>query len=144
MPLFGHSHEEPDGDSGASAAKPVAVDTDGVLAHLMELPLPQRASEIMPGIASQIPDGAHAEMDRLQGAWLPDQNRDVDHPDSWWTLRSLLPEIFQALELSRLIVRIDEDDNQGGTTNYYKISSDGQAALGRGDVAEIVARRLPD
>lgn len=52
-------------------------------------------------------------------------------------------DTFQALELARLVVRIDESP-RGDLMTYYAVSSDGAAALQRGDVAEVVKRRLPD
>jgi hypothetical protein len=82
-------------------------------------------------------------MDKLLIPWLADQYAAADRPDSWYTLKYVLAEAFQALELSRMVFRIDETP-RGETTCYYAISSDGRAALGRGDVAEAIKRRLPD
>jgi hypothetical protein len=138
MPLFGHSKRE--GEDGAGDNSP---DYDALLAHFNALPLAQRAAQVLAGISSQLPHGERSPMDRLMGAWLPDQYSAADRPDSWYTLKYLLAETFQALELSRMVFRIDETP-QGDTTCYYAISSDGQAALQRGDVAEVVKRRLPD
>jgi hypothetical protein len=138
MPLFGHSkHEGDDPDRDG------APDYDALLAHFNESPLAQRAAEVLTGISSQLPHGERSAMDRLLSPWLPDPYSAADRPDSWYTLKYVLAEAFQALELSRMVFRIDETP-QGDTTCYYAISADGQAALERGDVAEVVKRRLPD
>jgi hypothetical protein len=99
---------------------------------------------MLAGIASQIPSGERSAMDRLFDPWLPydHQYTAEDHPDSWYSLKYLLAKTFQALELARLIARIDESPRLE-LTSYYAVSSDGTASLGRGDVAEVVERRLP-
>jgi hypothetical protein len=145
MPLFGHSRhgDQPtDGDSSPGGASK-SPDFDALLEHFRELPLAQRAAEVMAGVAAQLPDGERSAMDRLLTPWLSDQYTDADRPDSWYTLKYLLAETFQTLELARMVFRIEETP-RGQTTCYYAITSDGKAALGRGDVADVVARRLPD
>jgi hypothetical protein len=138
MPLFGHARDrDQTGDAGEQP------DFDAVLAHFNALPLAQRAAELLTGISSEISPGNRSAMDRLLTRWLSDQYTGADRPDSWYTLKYVLAEAFQALELSRLVFRIDETP-QGETTCYYAISSDGQAALQRGEVAEVIRRRLPD
>jgi len=62
---------------------------------------------------------------------------------SGYALKYVLAEAFQALELGRMLFRIDETPG-GQMMSYYAISSDGAAALKRGDVAEVLERRLPD
>lgn len=102
----------------------------------------QRAAEVLTGISPQLPQGERSAMDTLLGFWLPNQYSDADRPVSWYTLNYVLAEAFQALELARMLP--DRRDPQGHTTCNYAISSDGAAALQRGDVAEVIERRLPD
>jgi hypothetical protein len=54
----------------------------------------------------------------------------------------VLAEAFNALVLARLL--IPDDQFAGQSQLVYSISADGLAAVERGDVAEVVARRLPD
>jgi hypothetical protein len=145
MPLFGHSKGEDQAAdvSASSAASSKSPDFDALLRHFNDLPLAQRAAELLTGISSQLQQGERSAMDRLLSPWLPDQYSDADRPDSWYTLKYVLAEAFQALELARMVFRIDESP-RGPTTCYYAISSDGRTALERGDVAEVLARRLPD
>ena len=139
MPLFGHKHEDESGDAGS----PPAPDSDALLAHFTELPLAGRAAELLAGFSSALQPGDRSSMDQLLEPWLPGMYTADDRPDSWYTLKYVLAEAFQALELARMVFRIDESPH-GATINYYAISPDGAAALGRGDVAAVVARRLPD
>jgi hypothetical protein len=83
-------------------------------------------------------------MDRLFDPWLPYEHQYTaeDHPDSWYALKYVLAEAFQALELARMVFRIDESP-RGDFRSYFAITSDGAKALERGDVAEVVERRLP-
>jgi hypothetical protein len=39
--------------------------------------------------------------------------------------------------------RQEDTDNHVGTVTEYELAPDGKAALDRGEVAEVVARRLP-
>jgi len=142
MPLFGHSkHDGQDADDGPAASAP--ADFDALLQHFSDLPLAQRAAEVLTGISSQLKQGERSPMDRLLTFWLGDQYTAEDRPESWYTLKYVLAEAFQALELARMVFRIDETPREP-TTNYYAIGTDGTAALQRGDVAEVVGRRLPD
>jgi hypothetical protein len=59
-------------------------------------------------------------------------------------LEQSLYEGFQALVLARLVVRIESSGPNKITLVRYAQSADGLAALERGDVAEVVARRLAD
>ncbi len=140
VPLFGHSKHDADGGDLPGSAPP---DFDALLQHLKGLPLAQRAAELLTGISSQLPNGERSAMDRLLTPWLSDQYSAADLPDSWYALKYVLAEAFQALELARMVFRIDESP-RGETTCYYAISPDGKAALERGDVAAVVGRRLPD
>jgi hypothetical protein len=143
--LFGHSrHEDQAADGGstpAAAAEP--PDFDALLAHFTGLPLAQRAAEVLTGIASELPHGERSAMDRLFTPWLADQYTAKDRPDSWYALKYVLAEAFQALELGRMLFRIDETPG-GDMMSYYAISADGAEALKRGDVAEVLGRRLPE
>ncbi len=47
------------------------------------------------------------------------------------------------LVLTRMLVR-RETQYRGATDVTYALGPDGRAAQSRGDVAEVVARRLPD
>jgi hypothetical protein len=71
--------------------------------------------------------------------WLAEQYTAEDRPDSWYALKYVLAEAFQALELGRMLFRIDETPG-GDMMSYYAISADGAAALKRGDVAEVLER----
>ena len=87
-------------------------------------------------------------MDQLLSPWCPVGTTglaadDPQRPNGWWALRHVLLEAFQALELTRMIVRQEDTTNHWGTVTGYELGSDGKAALGRGDVADVVARRLP-
>jgi hypothetical protein len=53
----------------------------------------------------------------------------------------VLAEAFNALVLARLLIPYDYF--VGSSQVLYSISADGLAALERGDVAEVVTRRLP-
>jgi hypothetical protein len=55
----------------------------------------------------------------------------------------MLQEAFQALELARMLIR-RESEYQGATEITYALGPDGRSALSRGDVAQVVSRRLPD
>lgn len=68
---------------------------------------------------------------------------DPPRPDGWWALRRVLLEAFQALEQARMIVRQEDSTDHWGTVTGYELGSDGKAALEGGDVADVVARRLP-
>ncbi len=140
VPLFGHSKHDGDGEDPPASAP---SDFDALLQHFSELPLAQRAAELLTGISPQLANGERSAMDRLLTPWLSDQYSAADRPDSWYALKYVLAEAFQALELARMVFRIDESP-QGETSCYYAISSDGKAALERGDVAAVVGRRLPD
>jgi hypothetical protein len=54
------------------------------------------------------------------------------------------PVGFQALVVARLLVGVELATNKSGAGDiYYFVSRDGDAALDRGDVADVVTRRLP-
>jgi hypothetical protein len=67
----------------------------------------------------------------------PEEGGDGDH-------RRVLDESFGAQLQSRLVVRHDETTNHWGTVTSYSLGPHGKTALERGDVADVVARRLLD
>jgi|GEM_PF-5801362 len=153
MPLFRRSPEDP-----AEAAAPDAhLGRDQVaiaLEHFAGLPLPQRAAELLRHLAPAIEAEGNLDpktqnmgallaplIPPLPDVWgkLSEQQR-----GDWAALKITLAEGFQALVQTRMLVRLEEPRNQIFTTVYYANSRDGLAALERGDVAEVVARRLGD
>ena len=142
MPIFHHS--EPDSPAGDAGRAPAAQgpDYDAILRYLTGLSLPQRAAEVLRGIAPNF-GGSQTGMDELLNALCPAPVTAPPLSDAWWALRPVLLEAFQALELARLVVRQEETTNHWGTVTAYRLGSDGKAALERGDVADVVARRLP-
>ena len=150
---FGHSH----GDAAAGTADAVeeANQIKASLDHFAGISLHQRSAEVLHGVAATIDQtddpsdivSPHLGMDMLVASWLPDSNWMNITPEqrgSWFSLQLILDEAFQVLVLARLLVRHEATDNRQGTNAAYFISPDGRAALGRGDVAEVIARRLPD
>lgn len=153
VPLFGHSHDDATG--GESDAVADADQVKASLDHFAGLSLSQRSAEVLAGVATTIdqtddPSDAGAPdlpMDGLLASWLPDRNwMDItpEQRGTWFSLQLILDEAFQALVLARLLVCHEATDNRQGTNAAYFISPDGRAALGRGDVADVVTRRLPD
>jgi hypothetical protein len=150
MPLFHHQDpDDPAGDAdGSQAAAAQGPDYDAALRHFTALPVPQRAAEVLAGISPMLGQ-SRSGMDQLLGLWCPVSLSglaadDPPRPDGWWALRHVLLEAFQALELSRLVMRQEDTTNHWGTVTGYELSPGGKAALERGDVAAVVARRLPD
>jgi hypothetical protein len=85
-------------------------------------------------------------MDQLLAPWLPESDWMALSPEqrlNWLSLAAILREAFQALVLARMLIR-QEQDYKGATWVTYINSPDGRAALDRADVADVVARRLPD
>lgn len=147
MPIF--HHQDPDGPAGDAGQAPAAQgpDYEAMLRYFTGLSLPQRAAEVLRGIAPNL-GGSWCGMDELLNPWCPISMTGMPadappRPAGWWVLRHVLLEAFQALELARLVVRQEETDNHLGTLTGYGLGSDGRAALERGDVADVVARRLP-
>jgi len=150
VPLFRHSKpDEPAADAGDSqVAAAEEPDYDAALQHFSDLSVPQRAGEVLVGISSTL-GTSRSGMDQLLSPWCPVSTTglpadDPPRPDGWWALRHVLLEAFQALELARMVIRQEESTNHWGTVTGYELSPDGKAALERGDVAAVVARRLPD
>ncbi len=85
-------------------------------------------------------------MDQILAPWLPESDwmaLSVEQRKGWLSLAVILREAFQALVLTRMVIR-QEQTYKGATWVTYVNSPDGRAALERGDVADVVARRLPD
>jgi hypothetical protein len=81
-------------------------------------------------LAPLLPDGGWMK-------WSPEQR------GTWFSLQLHLQEAFQALVLTRMLIR-RESQARYGTDVTYAIGPDGRDAQSRGDVAEVVGRRLPD
>jgi hypothetical protein len=127
--------------AGASRTDQVA----GTLGHFSGLSVPQRAAEILEKVTASIDEDALA-MDQLLAPLLPESDWGALSPEQrerWLSLALILREAFQALVLARMVIR-QEQTYKGATWVTYVNSPDGRAALGRGDVADVVARRLPD
>jgi hypothetical protein len=131
-------------DSGTADAAELTASVD----RLSGLPLPQRAAELMSAIApalEQVDD--YPGMRALVGSLLPDDadwmSWSPEQRTAWLSLELALQEAFQALVLARMLIR-RESQYKGATDVTYALGPDGRAAQGRGDVAEVVARRLPD
>jgi hypothetical protein len=150
MPLFHHAKEdEADGKpSGKQHFAPEAKVWEDALRHFNELTLPRRGAEILEKVAPKITAADSREgQDQILAPFLPDLLSTDYSPgqwDSWHELQRVLDEAFGALVLSRLVVRHDQTTNHWGTVTSYSLGPDGKAALERGDVADVVARRLPD
>jgi hypothetical protein len=147
MPLFHHPRPDDSADDAGGPPAAQGPDYDGALRHFSALPVPQRAAELLAGIAPAL-GTSQSGMDQLLGPWCPVSTTglgadDPPRPDGWWALRRVLLEAFQALELARLILRQEDTTNHWGTVTGYELAPDGKAALERGGVAEVVARRLP-
>jgi hypothetical protein len=107
--------------------------------------VPQRAAEILEKATASIEQDALA-MDQLLAPWLPESDWAALSPqqrENWLSLAAMLREAFQALVLARMVIR-QEQSYKGATWVTYVNSPDGLVALSRGEVADVVARRLPD
>lgn len=127
----------------SAAADQVAATFD----RISEQPLPERAAELLNTIAPaiQVAD-EYVGMRVLLAPWLPDSdwmNWSPEQRATWFSLELVLQEAFQALVLTRMLIR-RESEYHGATSVTYMLGPDGRAAQSRGDVAEVVARRLPD
>jgi hypothetical protein len=134
-----------------------SADLEATLGHFSELPLAQRAAEVLEGFATLSQDSVPS-MDDLLSHWLPGVTsldsgfQPPPSPDQiswdqqaiWYEVRRVLEATIQALELSRLICRSESTTNHLGTVTGYTITADGTSALQRSDVADVVTRRLPD
>jgi hypothetical protein len=142
----------PDEGSDLTGAGPVApsATADQVAAtfdRIAAQPLPERAAELLNTIAPAIQQADdYLGMRALLAPWLPDSDWMSWSPEqraTWFSLELVLHEAFQVLVLARMLIR-RESDYRGATAVTYVLGPDGRAAQTRGDVAEVVARRLPD
>jgi hypothetical protein len=156
MPLRRHARDEAKQAVGHS---PGAAWADA-LERYAAMPVPERAEEVLTAVAPAIAEDwetatwkagvgpRHTSQNPLVWLLIPEAGMRPDQasPEQHRTLHDLqvtLSEAFQALVLARLLISYIY---QGGAVGgpLYAVSPDGLAALGRGDVAEVVARRLPD
>jgi len=146
VPLFRRSQDDPSAATTGAAGGAAEADQVGTaLGHLSALSVPQRAAEILEKVAASIDEDALA-MDQLLAPWLPESDwmaLSAEQRKNWTSLALVLREAFQALVLTRMVIR-QEQSYKGATWVTYVNSPDGRAALARGDVAHVVARRLPD
>ena len=142
MPLFHRSDDDP-GPSRAGGSDTDRVET--ALAHFAGLSVPQRAAELLDNVTARLDEDALA-MDQALALWLPETDWTALSPQQrtdWLALAVILREAFQVLVLTRMLIR-QEQSYKGATWVTYVNSPDRRAALGRRDVADVVARRLPD
>jgi hypothetical protein len=142
VPLFRHSQDDP-GSSSSGTSNTDRVGT--ALAHFSALSVPVRAAEVLENVAASLDEDALA-MDQLLAPLLPETDWMAMSPqqrNDWTSLALILREAFQVLVLTRMLIR-QEQTYKGATWTTYVNSPDGRAALGRRDVSDVVARRLPD
>jgi hypothetical protein len=158
MPLFGRSDK-----SGNDAGVEESGSTAGghaiglALERFAALPVAERAAEVFavigPAITAawdavdwggwELPKGT--SMERLLEPLIPQfRSKELSPEDrkNLALLRVTLAEAFQALVLARMLIRQDPSGSLYSEGSYAN-SSDGLEALERGDVAAVVARRLP-
>lgn len=146
MPLFHRSGDDPSAPpepASATTAESDSVET--TLGRFAAMSVPQRAAEILEKATASIEQDALA-MDQLLAPWLPESDWAALSPqqrENWLSLAAMLREAFQALVLARMVIR-QEQSYKGATWVTYVNSPDGLVALSRGEVADVVARRLPD
>jgi len=154
MPLFGRSGEDAE---HAGRADPGAAWTDA-LERYRAMPVDERAASVLATVAPAIAESfdkanwkagigpLHTEGGSLLELLVPQTARpDKLSPEQWramYELRITLAEALNALVIARLLINFDY--GSGSVVIKYAVSPDGVAALERGDVAEVVARRLPD
>lgn len=158
MPLFRHyGPDDPRVTRRPAPEASASADFEATLRHFDQLPLPERAAEVLDGFAT-LTEAAVPSMDDLVSRWLPGvmsldsgfqpppalEQISWEQQATWYELRRVLEAALQALELSRLICRSESTTNHLGTVTGYTITADGTSALQRGDVADVVTRRLPD
>ena len=148
MGLFNRSDEGSDLPAASAAGTfTVADQVAATFESISRLSLPERAAEVLITIAPAIEQADDFRgMQALLASWLPDSdwmNWTPEQRETWFSLELVLQEAFGVLVLTRMLIR-RESEYRGGTTVTYALGPDGRASQSREDVAEIVARRLPD
>jgi len=158
VPLFRRTEDTQEHATGGPRGSTAPGDPiSSALERFAALSLPERAAEVLavvgPGITAAwdavdwsswgLPKAT--DMHQLLEPLVPQVRFKDLSPEQRMKLASLrvtLAEAFQALVLARMLIR---QDPSGGLYSEaaYANSPDGVAALERGDVAAIVARRLP-
>ena len=150
MPLRRGARDEAEQAAGPD---PGAAWTEA-LERYRSMSVPERAAEVLATVAPALAEyWDSAELDPRQRLHATNHQALLEHmlPATrvgrvpYRTTAELgvtLAEAFNALVLARLLIPYDYF--VGGSQVLYSISADGLAALERGDVAEVVARRLPD
>jgi hypothetical protein len=168
--LFGRGRDKAEEDPGLGPATIEATLGEGwqvvpatvwadALDRYRAMPVPERAAEVMAAFAPALAERFEAATWKqgmvprdTTGALLlelliPSARRpDKLSPEQWramYELRVTLAEAVNALVAARLLIDWDAGGS-GGSLIKYAVSPDGRAAVDRGDVAEVVARRLPD
>jgi hypothetical protein len=158
MSLFGRGERTGDEPGPEAAGSPGDGAEIGLaLDRLAALPVAERAAEVLAVVAPaitaawdavdwngwELPKGSG--MNRLLEPLIPQfrsKNLSAEDRRNLALLRVTLAEAFQALVLTRMLIRQDPSGNLYSEAAYAN-SADGLEALGRGDVAAVVARRLP-
>jgi hypothetical protein len=145
--FFQHSKDDSDQGGETASASSEAEQVAAELEHFSRLALPERAAEVLTTIAPAI---EHADdymgMGVLLKSWLPDSDWMSWSPEqrkTWFSLQLVLQEAFHALVLTRMLIP-RESEYKGATEITYALGPDAGSAQQRGDVAEVVGRRLPD
>jgi|SRR5690348_13518208 len=146
MGLFDRSDEGSD-VAGPAGTSPAADQVAATFESISRLSLPERAAELLIMIAPAMEQADdYRGMQNLLASWLPDtdwMNWSAEQRETWYSLQLVLQEAFGVLVLTRMLIR-RESPYQGATYVTYALGPDGRAAQTRGDVAEVVTRRLPD
>jgi hypothetical protein len=148
MGLFHRSDDDPDATAAGAAGTSAGADqVAAAFDRISRLSLPERADELLNTIAPAIGrSDDYLGMRALLAPWLPDSdwaNWSPEQRETWFSLELVLQEAFQVLVLTRMLIR-RESEYKGATDVTYALGPDARAAQIRGDVVEIVTRRLPD
>ena len=147
MGLFHRSDEDSDATVAGAGTSAGADQVAAAFDRISRLSLPERAAELLNTIAPAIGQSDdYLGMRALLVPWLLDSdwtNWSPEQRATWFSLELVLQEAFQVLVLTRMLIR-RESEYKGATDVTYALGPDGRAAQSRGDVAEIVTRRLPD
>ena len=151
MPLFGRGGDEV---KQADGADPGAALTDA-LERYRAMPVPERAALVLATVAPAIAESLEqygwngvghpkASEGYLTGLFYPNvgiryDRLSAEQHHARHDFEVTLSEAFHALVLARLLIPYYYQHD----VPLYSVSPEGLAALERGDVAEVVARRLP-